>query len=274
MSKTTLKTDLAEWDEERERLKGRLITVNTERWQNRLIGSSDGTSDNGLTETTDPEEDGSSDGRLRYVAGVDLSFVIGDEVNACAGYVILELPSLEAVYQDMSMIELTAPYVPGYLAFREADPLAKVISRQRADRPELTPQVLLIDGNGILHQHKFGLACHLGVILDVPTIGVAKNLYQMNDVGLLRDEEHKRKIGALAKAGDSFDLVGAGGEVLGSALKTCAKATKPMFVSVGHKIDLETAKKVTMLVSRHRVPEPTRQADIRSREAIRKYLEE
>ena len=254
---STLPVDLTSWDKERERLKSQLITSNTERWQSRL---SDGLSDDGT--------------ELKYVAGVDLSFVKEDEINACAGYVILKLPSLDVVYEDMTMIELTAPYVPGYLAFREASPLAMIINKQRSDRPELTPQVLLIDGNGILHHHQFGLACHLGVILDLPAIGVAKNLFQMTDVGLLRDDEHKQKIEALTRTGDNFDLMGHGDKVLGSALKTTESAAKPMFVSIGHRIDLETANKVTLLCSKFRVPEPTRQADIRSREAIRGYLEQ
>ena len=135
--------------------------------------------------------------------------------------------------------------------------------------PELTPDIILVDGNGILHTHRFGLASHLGVIVDIPTIGVAKNLFQMNDLGLLRDDEHKSKIDQLEKVGDSFDLCGEENQVLGLALKNCAATSKPVFVSIGHKVSLERAKKVVLQCSKFRVPEPVRQADMRSREFIR-----
>lgn len=76
---------------------------------------------------------------------MDLSFIIGDDVNACAGYVVCEINGYtggcRVIYEDMEMIELMAPYVPGYLAFREAGPLFRVIERQRRERPEVTPQV-------------------------------------------------------------------------------------------------------------------------------------
>ncbi len=83
-------------------------------------------------------------------------------------------------YEEMRMVELTAPYVPGYLAFREADLLVELVERQKSVMPEVTPQVILIDGNGILHPHRFGLASHMGVLLDMPTVGVAKNLFQVH----------------------------------------------------------------------------------------------
>lgn len=220
--------------------------------------------------TTDELDKGDLD--AKYVAGVDISFIPGDEKTAVAGYVICQLPGLEVVYEDVEVVTLAAPYIPGYLAFREADPLAKLIEKQRAERPELGPDYLIVDGNGLLHYHKFGLACHLGVLVDLPTFGVAKNLFQMNDLGLLRDDEHQRRIEALKGAGDSFELKGTGDEVLGLAVKTCESATKPVFVSIGHKVSLKTALKVTVLCSKFRVPEPTRQADMKTREHIRQMF--
>ena len=121
-----------------------------------------------------------------------------------------------------------------------------------------------------MHPHHFGLACHVGVHLDLPTVGVAKNLFQMNDEGLLRDEGHKRAIDGLSDAGDSFELRDASGKVLGVAVKSCRGATKPVFVSVGHAIGLEAAAALVAACARFRVPEPTRQADIKSREFLRK----
>ncbi len=122
---------------------------------------------------------------------MDLSFVKGSDV-ACAAYVVCSYPTLQVVYERMEMVHLTAPYIPGFLAFREADPLLRLIEAQRSSHPQFNPDAIIVDGNGLLHNYEFGLACHLGVLADVPTVGAAKNLYQMNDEGILRDEEHHR----------------------------------------------------------------------------------
>ncbi len=242
---------IAGWRAEQERLRSRLVTHNVQDWQR------------------SQQLDG-----LNYVGGVDLSFMVGDDVNACAAYVVCSVDDdLEVVYEDLQMVKLTAPYVPGYLAFRETKPLLQLIERQQQREAEVTPQVVLVDGNGVLHPHRFGLACHLGVKADTPTIGVAKNLFQMNDEGLMRDSEHKKKIQELSKVGDSFELsMSSDGSVLGAAVKSSADSSKPVFVSVGHQIDLKTALGVVLRCSRYRVPEPIRQADIRSREYLRKHF--
>lgn len=149
-----------------------------------------------------------------------------------------------------------------------------LIEELRTNNPELIPDIILVDGNGILHSDRFGLASHLGVLVDIPTIGVAKNLYQMNELGIQRDEDHAKSIAALEHSGDSFPIKVANGEELGLALKTCSSSTKPVFVSIGHKIDLLTAKNQVLRCSKFRVPEPIRQADIRSREFLRSKFQQ
>ena len=205
---------------------------------------------------------------VRFVGGVDLSFVKDKYDIACAAYVICDLENdLEVVYEKLEVVNLETEYVPGFLAFREAEPLKKLIGE---DEKRLA-QVVLVDGNGILHPERFGLASHLGVIADTPTVGVAKNLYQTED--LLRDAEFKGKVSSLSSAGDAFDLM-INSELVGLALKTKTEATNPVVVSVGHKIDLETAKRVVLKTSKFRIPEPIRQADIRSREYIRTHFKQ
>lgn len=132
------------------------------------------------------------------------------------------------------------------------------------------PQVLLVDGNGVLHQRGFGVACHLGVLTDLPCIGVAKKLLQVD--GLENNSLHKEKIVLLQAGGDMFPLMGNSGTVLGMALKSHDRSTKPLYVSVGHRISLEVAVRLTHHCCRFRIPEPIRQADIRSREYIRRTL--
>ncbi|TRY76893.1 hypothetical protein TCAL_09581 [Tigriopus californicus] len=240
----------AAWDLERENLQQRLILPEENAEEEKLEGS-----------------------LPNLVGGVDLSFVPGDESGACAAYVICQAPNYQQIiWQRTRMITLTAPYIPGYLAFREAEPLAQLIQEQKTERPELTPEMLLVDGNGLLHPHRFGLACHLGVLVDLPCIGVAKNLFQMSDEGILRDQQYHTGVRDLREPGQVFPLMDTSGRILGLALKTTAQSSKPVFVSVGHRVTLNTAKRVVLAVSTYRVPEPIRHADMISREFIRQRV--
>ncbi|XP_040438117.1 endonuclease V isoform X3 [Falco naumanni] len=130
-------------------------------------------------------------------------------------------------------------------------------------------EVVLVDGNGLLHPRGFGVACHLGVLTDLPCIGVAKNLLHVD--GVVRNELHREQIRSLQRGGDTFPLTGTSGRVLGMVLRSY-NSSKPLYISVGHKVCLETAVRLVKSCCRYRIPEPIRQADIRSREYIRKQL--
>lgn len=204
-----------------------------------------------------------------HVGGMDISFVKGDDVNACAALVVCSFPDLEVVYEDYQMIQLTQPYIPGFLAFREVDFMIQLYNNVKENSTQYTPQVIMVDGNGILHPRGVGSACHLGVLLDVPCLGVAKNLFHIeNDID--RNEEHMEQIASLKQSGDTFPLVGSSsGIIYGKALKSCEKATKPVYVSPGHKIRIDSATELVHRCSKYRVPEPIRQADLNSREYLR-----
>ncbi|XP_057570053.1 endonuclease V isoform X1 [Hippopotamus amphibius kiboko] len=238
---------LSLWKREQAQLKTRVVHRDTEAWQR------------------DPAFSG-----LQRVGGVDVSFVKGDSVSACASLVVLSYPELEVVYEDCCMVSLTAPYVSGFLAFREMPFLVEAVQRLREKEPRLMPQVLFVDGNGVLHHRGFGVACHLGVLTDLPCIGVAKKLLQVD--GLENNALHKEKIRLLKAGGDSFPLLGGSGTILGMALKSHDHSTKPLYVSVGHKVSLEAAVRLTHGCCKFRIPEPVRQADIRSRDYIRRTL--
>nr|XP_033817449.1 endonuclease V isoform X2 [Geotrypetes seraphini] len=182
----------ARWEREQEQLKWRLVEGDTEEWQEEATFAG-----------------------LQRVGGLDLSFVKGDEANACASLVVLSYPDLEVVYEDCCMVNLTAPYVAGFLAFREVPSLVEAVERLQDKDPSLMPQVLLVDGNGVLHHRGFGVACHLGVLTGLPCIGIAKNLLQVS--GLENDELHKEQIRNLQTGGDTFPLVESSGKVLGMA---------------------------------------------------------
>ncbi|XP_048871391.1 endonuclease V-like isoform X2 [Brienomyrus brachyistius] len=221
------------WESEQENLKQQVQECDTEEWQRA----------SGFT-------------GLQRVGGVDLSFIKGDDVKACAQLVVLSYPQLELLYADSQMVTLSAPYIAGFLAFRETPHLLDALRRLERDRPSLMPQVVFVDGNGLFHYREFGLACHLGVLADLPCVGVAKNLLHVQ--GVVRSAEHLSQISTLQKAGDTFPLMAASGRVLGKALRSSDKSTKPVYVSVGHRISLDTAARLTSACSRYRVPEPIR----------------
>ncbi|NWU89931.1 ENDOV Endonuclease, partial [Upupa epops] len=205
---------------------------------------------------------------LRRVGGADLSYGSADGSGACASLVVLSYPALEVLYEDCRLVTVSAPYEAGFLAFREVPFLVEAVQRLQQEKPELEPQVLLVDGNGLLHHRGFGVACHLGVLTDLPCIGVAKNLLHVD--GLARDELHREQVRSLQRAGDSFPLTGTSGRLLGMVLRSHSKSSRPLYISVGHRVCLETAVRLVQSCCRYRIPEPIRQADIRSRQYLRR----
>lgn len=181
----------------------------------------------------------------RSVGGVDMS-VRGDQVQAAV--VVLQLPELTPVDQATWRGQVEFPYIPGLLSFREVPAVLRTLEQLKT-----LPDVLMADGQGRAHPRRFGLACHLGVLLDWPTIGVAKSrLYGMHD-------EPSPEQGA-------YTPLRAGGDVLGVALRTRAQ-TRPVYVSVGHRATLNQAIALTLSCTiRYRIPEPTRRAHLLSKQ--------
>lgn len=185
---------------------------------------------------------GGGTGEVRRVAGADIAVGRGSK-RARGAVVVLSYPELELVEAVTVEAELSFPYVPGLLSFREAPVLREAFRQLR--RPF---DLLLVDGQGYAHPRRFGLACHLGLLLDVPAIGVAKSrlLGEHDEPGL--------------EAGDRADLVD-GGEVIGGVLRTRSNV-KPLYVSVGHRIGQAEAEAWVIRCGRgYRLPEPTRLAD-------------
>lgn len=186
---------------------------------------------------------------VHYVAGVDVSFASTRPGVAVAACVVVDATQsdLPVVQTILEKVTLTEPYVSGFLAFREVEFLRRLIGRIP---PDVYPQVILVDGNGVLHPNGFGLASHLGVVCGVPTIGVAKTLCNVDG---LADEEGP--------------LVGESGRTYGYALRT--GKSRHIYVSVGYGVTMNTAVSLVRRLALYRVPEPIRQADLRSRAAVR-----
>jgi deoxyribonuclease V len=177
------------------------------------------------------------------VAAADVTFSLNDD-RLYAAVVVMRLPDFGVVEIAQAESCSTFPYIPGYLSFREAPALLAAFEKLKT-----IPEVVLCDGQGIAHPRRFGIACHLGLWLQIPTLGCAKSI-------LVGGFDH------LGNArGASAPLIFEN-EQVGVALRTRPNV-KPVFVSPGHLIDLDSAVKVVLTCfSKYRVPEPLRQAHI------------
>jgi len=201
----------------------------------------------------------------KLIGGADISFDKNDPLRAAATVVVCEYPSMKVIREETEVISSHLPYVPGFLAFREAPPVLSLLQRFIGDG--LRPDVLFCDGNGVLHPRRCGLATFLGVVADLPTVGCAKTLYSIDG---LHEYAVRQKIADLKlKTGQNLDLVGDSGRLWGKALLSSAGSQKPIYISVGHRVSLDTAVGLVLECSKHRVPEPVRHADHLSRQALK-----
>jgi len=169
--------------------------------------------------------------RLKRIGGLDVAYFDDKAIGSCA---IVDYETLRTFETITVLTKVTTPYMPGFLAFREAPIMVKT-----ARRLKLKPDIYLVDGQGIAHPRRFGLASHVGVLLDSPTIGVAKSrLYGEIKGGFLYGEEGDA-LGAL------FDTKGDG---------------KTLYISIGHKISLEDALRIVSRCTINSSPEPLRVA--------------
>jgi deoxyribonuclease V len=187
-------------------------------------------------------------GEPRYVAGVDAAFSEGLVYAAACLYQYPELTFLE---QATAIEKLRFPYVPGFLSFREGPAIIAAIRKLT-----VKPDVLLVDGQGIAHPRGIGIASHLGVLLNIPTIGCAKTRL----VGEFKEPDRRK--------GNCSELTYEG-RTVGAVVRT-KDGVRPLFVSPGHKIDLDNAVRITLgCTGKYRIPEPLRCADMLSRKMKR-----
>ncbi|XP_018675379.2 uncharacterized protein LOC135582072 isoform X7 [Musa acuminata AAA Group] len=162
--------------------------------------------------------DGSTREKLKYIGGVDISFLKKDPSVSCGALVVLDADTMDVVHEEFEVTRLQVPYVPGFLAFREAPMLLGLLNKMKANAHPFYPQLLMVDGNGLLHPRGLGLACHLGILANLPTIGIGKN-----------------------------------------AMRSILGSSKPIYVSIGHRISLDSAISIVKTCCKYRIPEPIRQ---------------
>jgi len=173
---------------------------------------------------------------IETVAGFDVAYPQNDWNTSCGACVVIDFGTMEVIEQHVIYQTTLFPYIPTYLAFREF-PFIKGLF----DSLKKRPSVLMVDGNGILHPYYFGLACHVGTSLQMPTIGVAKSML----CGTL--DERTQKISVENRH-------------VGYAFLSSSKVRKPLYISPGHRISVDTAFHITKRLSRTKHPEPLRQA--------------
>jgi len=178
---------------------------------------------------------------IRRVAGFDVSY-LKEENILIAGMVIIDYPSLNFCDSFIITDQINFPYIPGYLSFREAPVLLKLIEKHHKQA-----DIFLFDGHGIAHPRGLGIASHLGVLSNSPSIGCAKKKL----VGEYHLPAHKK--------GSFTDLVFKD-EIIGKVLRT-KDGTKPVFISVGNLVSIEEATQFVLnCTTKYRLPEPTRLA--------------
>jgi deoxyribonuclease V len=179
---------------------------------------------------------------IKYVAGVDMGF-LEDGTISRAAVAVLSFPDLQVVETSLAYRPTSFPYIPGFLSFREIPALLDAL-----EKIQTIPDIILCDGQGIAHPRRLGIACHLGVIVDIPTIGVAKSL-------LIGKHEE------LPEAKGSWQPLIHKKETIGAVLRT-RTGVKPLYISSGHRISLPTAiDYVLRCTPKYRLPETTRIAD-------------
>ncbi len=180
-------------------------------------------------------------GAVDRIAGVDVAY-LRETHESVATVVVLSFPQLEVLETAVSRIATPFPYVPGLLSFREIPALLPAFEGLCQQ-----PQIVFVDGHGVAHPRRFGIACHLGLWLEIPTIGIGKS----------------KLCGEFAPPGiekGSSTPLTAGGELIGVALRS-RRAVRPIFVSVGFGLPLKISLEWTLRVTpRYRIPEPIRMA--------------
>jgi deoxyribonuclease V len=179
--------------------------------------------------------------QINFVAGIDVGFNLKRKISKAA-LALLSYPNLNFIEATEAELTTVFPYIPGLLSFREIPVIIEALKKVNQQ-----PDVILCDGQGIAHPRRFGIACHIGVLTGIPTIGVAKSrlIGEYHSLGL--------------KKGSTVPLKH-GDEIIGSVIRSRANV-KPLFISIGHKLNLEKCLEIVWTcITKYRQPETTRWA--------------
>jgi deoxyribonuclease V len=189
--------------------------------------------------------------RLEYIAGVDAAFLNKKIIGVACLY---RYPDMHLIEEAYAVTEMLFPYIPGFLSFREGPAIINALQDLRKK-----PDIILFDGQGIAHPKRLGIASHIGVLLNLPTIGCAKSRL----IGTYKEPNLKK---------GTYSSLLYEEEIVGVVVRT-KDNVKPLFVSPGHRIDIQDSMEIVLACSqRYRIPEPLRMADVISKKMKRKLL--
>ena len=195
---------------------------------------------------------------IKWIAGVDLAYWNKDDKEyAVCCIVVIDYHTKDVVEKKYFIDKVDIPYIPGCLAFRELPLFLKT-----KELLQESPDVYVFDGNGYLHPRHMGIATHAGIIMDKPSMGIAKTYYKIDDVDYVMPQNEMF----------AFEDIIVKDEIYGRVVRT-QKNVKPIFLSIGNKMDLHTAMEITrhMVTRESHIPIPTRYADIMTHEVRREY---
>jgi deoxyinosine 3'endonuclease (endonuclease V) len=204
--------------------------------------------------------------RLEFIIGMDISLTKDTDHGVCTA-VLLSYPKMQLLDTVTQPITITEPYIAGYLAFREVNHYEKVFRSLQSKHPTKVNKfkcVIITDGNGILHPFGFGLACHLGILIDMPTFGCGKNLHQYEELTYTKKEIKERMS---QENLNQISITDKANNIHGYAVR--GTNDNPVYVSQGHMISQKDMLDIVRHTLLMRVPEPIRLADIMSRQHIR-----
>lgn len=196
--------------------------------------------------------------KIKWIAGVDLAYWNRDDTEyAVCCIVVIAYHTKDVVEKKYFIDKVDIPYIPGCLAFRELPLFLKT-----KELLQESPDVYVFDGNGYLHPRHMGIATHAGIIMNKPSMGIAKSYYKIDDVDYVMPQNEMF----------AFEDIIVKDEIYGRVVRT-QKNVKPIFLSIGNKMDLQTAMEITrhMVTRESHIPMPTRYADIMTHEVRREY---
>ena len=196
--------------------------------------------------------------KIKWIAGVDLAYWNRDDTEyAVCCIVVIDYHTKDVVEKKYFIDKVDIPYIPGCLAFRELPLFLKT-----KELLQESPDVYVFDGNGYLHPRHMGIATHAGIIMNKPSMGIAKSYYKIDDVDYVMPQNEMF----------AFEDIIVKDEIYGRVVRT-QKNVKPIFLSIGNKMDLQTAMEITrhMVTRESHIPMPTRYADIMTHEVRREY---
>lgn len=202
---------------------------------------------------------------IKYIAGADISWD-KNQIDAIGCIVIHHYLTLDVIAEFSIKCKIHIPYKAGYLAYREVPVYLKLIEIIKNFYPELLPQIILLDGNGVWHPRGCGAASYLGVKTNIPTIGVSKNVLYMDLLGKKEIQELMKN----ATEKDTFVEVINNNELIGYAYNSSGSIKRPIYVSAGHAISQEKSIEIVRHMNKYRISEPIRYADKLSRTLLQK----